>query len=72
VDSGRGDAADSASRRAPPRLSSAPDPDAVDCALRLYAATSAFAIARPRHLLDALRQVFPDAEATLTGFGVRL
>jgi hypothetical protein len=48
------------------------DPDAVDCALRLYAATSAFAIARPRHLLDALRQVFPDAEATLTGFGVRL
>jgi hypothetical protein len=45
------------------------DPDAVDCALRHYAATHAFAIARPADLLDALRRVFPDAEATLAGFG---
>ena len=46
------------------------DPDAVDCALRLYAATRAFAVARPDDLLDALTEVFPDAEATLAAFGV--
>ncbi len=45
------------------------DPDKVDCALRLYTATNAFAIARPGDLLDALRQQFPDADATLAAFG---
>ncbi|HEV2070151.1 MAG TPA: M1 family aminopeptidase [Acidimicrobiales bacterium] len=50
-------------------LSALGDPEAVDCALRIYAATSAFAIARPGNLLEALRRVFPDADATLAGFG---
>ncbi len=45
------------------------DPDRVDCALRLYAATQAFAIARPDDLFAALRQIFPDADATLAAFG---
>ena len=45
------------------------DPDGVDCALRHFAATSAFAIARPDDLLQALRLVFPAADTTLAGFG---
>ena len=45
------------------------DPEAVDCALRIYAASAAFAIARPGDLLEALRQVFPHAGTTLSGFG---
>lgn len=45
--------------------------DLVDCALRLYLADNAFAIARPADLVAALRQVFPDAETTLAAYGVR-
>ncbi|MDP9071061.1 MAG: hypothetical protein M3N68_07215 [Actinomycetota bacterium] len=47
------------------------DPDAVDCALRLYVARTAFRIARPRDLVEATRAVFPGAEATLASFGIR-
>lgn len=45
------------------------DADGVDCALRLYAATHAFDLARPEDLLVALRQRFPEADATLAAFG---
>jgi hypothetical protein len=46
-------------------------PELVDCALRLYAATNAWRIARPGDLLDALAVVFPDAEVVLAGRGIR-
>jgi peptidase M1-like protein len=46
-------------------------PGLVDCALRLYAASRAFAIATPGDLLDALAAVFPDAERKLRPFGIR-
>ena len=46
-------------------------PDLVDCALRLYVARAAYRIARPRHLVDAARTVFPGAAETLARFGVR-
>ena len=46
------------------------DVDRVDCALRLYVAREAHGIARTRDFVDALSQVFPDAEATLARFGV--
>ena len=45
------------------------DPDAVDCALRLYAAAASFTIAHPDDLLEELRRVFPDADAILREFG---
>lgn len=45
------------------------DPDGVDCALRIYAASQAFTVARPEDLLAALRLRFPDAETTLARFG---
>ncbi|MEX2658808.1 MAG: hypothetical protein WD232_03850 [Acidimicrobiales bacterium] len=44
-------------------------PGLVDCGLRLYVAEQAFGVARPADLLLAMRQVFPDAEATLARFG---
>ena len=47
------------------------DPEAVDCALRLYVARTAFRIARPRDLVEAARAVFPGAAETLAGFGIR-
>ena len=43
----------------------------VDCALRLYVAHTAYRIARPRDLVEALSAVFPDAPATLARFGIR-
>lgn len=46
------------------------DPDLVDCALRLYVAANAFAIARAADLTAALGRVFPDAEETLAVYGV--
>jgi hypothetical protein len=45
------------------------DPDAVDCALRIYVARNAYRIARVDDLLDALETVFPDARAVLERFG---
>jgi hypothetical protein len=45
-------------------------PDLVDCALRLYVARQAYAVARPADLVDALRTVFPDAGAVLSRYGV--
>jgi hypothetical protein len=44
-------------------------PDLVDCALRLYVARNAYAVARPSDLVDALRSVFPDAPAVLARYG---
>jgi hypothetical protein len=46
------------------------DQDAVDCALRRYAAAEAFAIARPADLIGALTTAFPHAAATVGRFGV--
>jgi hypothetical protein len=46
------------------------DQDAVDCALRRYAAVEAFAIARPADLIGALTTAFPHAAATVGRFGV--
>ncbi|HEX9994282.1 MAG TPA: M1 family aminopeptidase [Acidimicrobiales bacterium] len=46
------------------------DDDLVDCALRHYVADRAYGIARPSDLFDALRLVFPDAEATLAPYGL--
>ncbi len=42
--------------------------DLVDCALRLYVARTAYRIARPRDLVEALSAVFPDARAKLARF----
>ena len=48
------------------------DPDRVDCALRLYVARTAFRIARPGDLVEALGAVFPGAAGSLAAYGVRL
>ncbi len=50
-------------------LAALDDADGVDCALRFYAAAHAFDVARPEDLLVALRQRFPEADATLAAFG---
>jgi hypothetical protein len=42
----------------------------VDCALRLYAATAAYRIARPADLFAAVERVFPDAPEVLAGYGL--
>ncbi len=47
------------------------DPDLVDCALRVYVAVNAYRIARQPDLVRAAGAVFPDAAATLAGYGVR-
>ena len=47
------------------------DPDLVDCALRLYVATNAYRIARQPDLVRAAAAVFPNAAATLAGFGAK-
>jgi hypothetical protein len=47
-------------------------PDEVDCALRLYVAAHAYDIARPADLLESLRPVFPNADATFARFGADL
>jgi hypothetical protein len=47
------------------------DPDLVDCALRVYAAINAYRIARQPDLVRAAAAVFPDAAATLAGYGVK-
>ncbi|HJV08990.1 MAG TPA: M1 family aminopeptidase, partial [Acidimicrobiales bacterium] len=47
-------------------------PDLVDCALRVYVAVNAYRIARQADLVKAAGAVFPNAAATLTGFGVKL
>lgn len=46
------------------------DPERVDCGLRHYVARNAFDIARTSDLVDAMRPLFPDVEATLARFGV--
>jgi hypothetical protein len=46
------------------------DPATVDCALRLYNQTNAYGIATNDKLLTALQGFFPNAEATLAGYGV--
>jgi hypothetical protein len=43
----------------------------VSCALRVYAARNAYRIATPADLIDALREVFPDAPEELAPFGVK-
>ncbi len=48
------------------------DPELVDCALRLYVAANAFTIARPDDVRSALSQVFPDAGATLSAYGISI
>lgn len=45
------------------------NPDAVDCALRVYVARDAYRIARPDDLVGALETVFPNARAVLARFG---
>jgi hypothetical protein len=45
-------------------------PDQVDCALRHHVARHAHRIATNRSTIDALRVVFPDAEAVLAGHGI--
>lgn len=52
-------------------LASLGSPDLVDCALRLYVARHAYAIARPGDLIDAMSAVLPDAPARLAAFGIR-
>lgn len=47
------------------------DAEAVDCALRHLVATNAYAIATNRSVIEALRVVFPDAEAVLARYGIR-
>jgi len=44
----------------------------VDCALQRYVHDNAYRTAEPRDVLDALASTFPDAEAVLAGFGVRV
>ena len=51
-------------------LSSLGDDDAVDCALRSYAARRAYAIAQPGDLLDELDRVIPGAESRLRAWGI--
>jgi hypothetical protein len=45
-------------------------PDLVDCALRLYVARTAYRVAKPKDLIDALAVVFPDAAAALARVGI--
>jgi hypothetical protein len=52
-------------------LASLGEPATVDCALRLFAARSAYRTASPRDLLSGLATFFPDAEAKLTSYGAR-
>jgi hypothetical protein len=52
-------------------LASFGDDDGVDCALQRYVHDNAYRSAIPRDLLAALTSIFPNAEAVLTGFGVR-
>ena len=47
-------------------------PDVVDCALRTYVAVYAHRIARPADLVAALRASFPDAQAVLAGYGIKV
>ncbi|MGH9281828.1 MAG: hypothetical protein ACRD0S_02705, partial [Acidimicrobiales bacterium] len=47
------------------------DPDLVDCALRIYVARNAYRVARPRDLVDAADDVFPNAAEVLARYGVR-
>ena len=47
-------------------------PDQVDCALRHYVARSAYQVADQRDLADAMRAVFPDANAVLQRYGAKL
>jgi hypothetical protein len=47
------------------------DDDGVDCALQRYVHDNAYRTAIPRDLLEALTSIFPNAEAVLTGYGVR-
>lgn len=51
-------------------LASLGPPRRIDCALRLYTARNAYAIAQPGDLLDALNRVIPGAEARLRRFGI--
>lgn len=46
-------------------------PELVDCALRLYVARTAYRVARPKDLLDALSTVFPDARSVFARFGIK-
>jgi hypothetical protein len=48
------------------------DPALVDCALRVYVAVNAYRIARQPDLVAAAAAVFPDAAATLAGYGVKV
>ena len=52
-------------------LGSLGEPAAVDCALRRYAATNAYATASPADLLRALELQFPDARRKLEAYGAR-
>lgn len=45
-------------------------PELVDCALAVYVAANAWALADPSDAIDALAVVLPDAEAHLAGFGI--
>jgi hypothetical protein len=45
-------------------------PERVDCALRLYLARTAYHVARPADLLEAVNAVFPGGSATLARFGI--
>jgi hypothetical protein len=45
-------------------------PDRVDCALRHYVARNAHGISTSAAAIDALRVVFPDAEAVLARYGI--
>ena len=47
------------------------DDDRVDCALQTYVHDEAYETASPSDLLSALRPTFANAEAVLTGYGVR-
>jgi hypothetical protein len=51
-------------------LQSLHDDDAVDCALRAYAARWAYSIAQPGDLLDELNRVIPGAERRLRAWGI--
>jgi Peptidase family M1 domain len=52
-------------------LASLGDPRAVDCAIRSFVARNAYRVATPADLLDALDDVFPDAETKLRARGAR-
>jgi hypothetical protein len=47
------------------------EPELVDCALRIFVAVNAYRIARQADLVKAAGAVFPNAVATLAGFGVK-